>query len=92
LAKNWIRNINRLPRAGFPCGLYSAVFSHNDYRNVEVLADLLLPATEDNSHQPEPGTKEAGVAELISLPAAIPRSRRNFEMGSSSSCSFANTL
>src|SRR5271170_2934974 len=40
-------------------------FSPNEYRTVEVLADLILPATEDSSHQPQPGAKDAGVAEFI---------------------------
>jgi hypothetical protein len=40
-------------------------FSPNEYRTVEVLADLILPATVDDSHQPQPGAKDAGVAEFI---------------------------
>ncbi len=40
-------------------------FSPSEYRTVEVLADLILPATEDSSHQPQPGAKDAGVAEFI---------------------------
>ncbi len=40
-------------------------FSPNEYGTVEVLADLILPATEDSSHQPKPGAKYAGVAEFI---------------------------
>jgi gluconate 2-dehydrogenase gamma chain len=40
-------------------------FSSNEYRSVEVLADLILPVTEDTSHQPQPGAKDAGVAEFI---------------------------
>jgi hypothetical protein len=40
-------------------------FSPNEYRTVDVLADLILPATEDSSHQPQPGAKDAGVAEFI---------------------------
>ena len=40
-------------------------FSPNEYRTVEVLADLILPSTEDSSHQPQPGAKDAGVAEFI---------------------------
>lgn len=40
-------------------------FSPNEYRTVEVLAELILPATEDSSHQPQPGAKDAGVAEFI---------------------------
>ncbi len=40
-------------------------FSPNEYHTVEVLADLILPATEDSSHQPQPGAKDAGVAEFI---------------------------
>jgi gluconate 2-dehydrogenase gamma chain len=40
-------------------------FFPNEYRTVEVLADLILPATEDSSHQPQPGAKDAGVAEFI---------------------------
>jgi len=40
-------------------------FSPHEYRTVEVLADLILPATEDGSHQLQPGAKQAGVAEFI---------------------------
>jgi gluconate 2-dehydrogenase gamma chain len=40
-------------------------FPPKEYRTVEVLADLILPATVDTSHQPQPGAKEAGVAEFI---------------------------
>jgi hypothetical protein len=40
-------------------------FSPTEYRTVEVLADLILPATEDSSQQPQPGAKDAGVAEFI---------------------------
>jgi hypothetical protein len=40
-------------------------FSPNEYRTVEVLADLILPVTEDSSHQHQPGAKDAGVAEFI---------------------------
>jgi hypothetical protein len=40
-------------------------FSPHEYRTVEVLADAILPATEDASHQPQPGAKDAGVAEFI---------------------------
>jgi hypothetical protein len=40
-------------------------FSPNEYRTVEVLTDLILPAMEDSSHQPQPGAKDAGVAEFI---------------------------
>lgn len=40
-------------------------FSPTEYRTVEMLADLILPATEDSSHQPQPGAKDAGVAEFI---------------------------
>jgi gluconate 2-dehydrogenase gamma chain len=43
----------------------SQFFSPTEYRTVEVLADLILPATEDSSHQPQPGAKDAGVAEFI---------------------------
>jgi hypothetical protein len=40
-------------------------FSQPEYRAVEALAELILPATEDGSHRPQPGAKEAGVAEFI---------------------------
>src|SRR5271163_2043571 len=40
-------------------------FSAKEYRTVEVLADLILPATEDSSRQHQPGAKDAGVAEFI---------------------------
>jgi len=40
-------------------------FSPNEYRTVEVLAELILPATEGGSNQSQPGAKEAGVAEFI---------------------------
>jgi hypothetical protein len=40
-------------------------FSPNEYRTVEVLVELILPATEDSSHQHQPGAKDAGVAEFI---------------------------
>ncbi len=47
-------------------GIYSPQFFYpNEYHMVEVLADLILPATEDSSHQPQPGAKDAGVAEFI---------------------------
>jgi gluconate 2-dehydrogenase gamma chain len=40
-------------------------FFPKEYRTVEVLADLILPATEASSHQHQPGAKDAGVAEFI---------------------------
>ena len=40
-------------------------FSPPEYRTVEVLAELILPSTEDAANQPQPGSKEAGVAEFI---------------------------
>jgi gluconate 2-dehydrogenase gamma chain len=40
-------------------------FNPKEYRTVEVLAELILPATEDSAHQLQPGAKEAGVAEFI---------------------------
>jgi hypothetical protein len=40
-------------------------FSSKEYRTVEVLAELILPATEDGSHQHQPGAKDAGIAEFI---------------------------
>ena len=40
-------------------------FTPSEYRTVEVLADLILPATEDSAHKPQPGAKDAGVAEFI---------------------------
>lgn len=47
-------------------GIYSPQFFFpNEYHTVEVLTDLILPATEDSSHQPQPGAKDAGVAEFI---------------------------
>ena len=47
-------------------GVYSPQFFYpNEYHTVEVLADLILPATEVSPHQPQPGAKDAGVAEFI---------------------------
>jgi hypothetical protein len=40
-------------------------FSPNECRTVEVLADLILPATQGSAHQAQPGAKDAGVAEFI---------------------------
>jgi gluconate 2-dehydrogenase gamma chain len=40
-------------------------FSQSQYRTVEVLADLILPAIYDGSQESQPGAKEAGVAEFI---------------------------
>jgi hypothetical protein len=47
-------------------GIYSPQFFYpNEYHTVEVLADLILPATEVRSHPMQPGAKDAGVAEFI---------------------------
>jgi hypothetical protein len=40
-------------------------FAPDQYRTVEVLADLILPATHTSGHKKQPGAKEAGVAEFI---------------------------
>jgi len=40
-------------------------FSPAQYNTIEVLTDLILPATEGDAHQPQPGAKDAGVAEFI---------------------------
>jgi gluconate 2-dehydrogenase gamma chain len=40
-------------------------FSSAQYSTVETLADLILPASENDAHQPQPGAKDAGVAEFI---------------------------
>jgi gluconate 2-dehydrogenase gamma chain len=40
-------------------------FSPSQYRTVEVLVDLILPAIHDGSQKSQPGAKEAGVAEFI---------------------------
>ncbi len=40
-------------------------FSAEEYRSIEVLADLILPSTRDTSQQLQPGAAEAGVAEFI---------------------------
>ena len=40
-------------------------FAPDQYRTVEVLADLILPATYTSGHKKQPGAKEAGVAEFI---------------------------
>jgi gluconate 2-dehydrogenase gamma chain len=40
-------------------------FNPKEYRTVEVLVELILPAAEDSAHQRQPGAKEAGVAEFI---------------------------
>jgi gluconate 2-dehydrogenase gamma chain len=40
-------------------------FSAGEYATVELLADLILPATEDAEKKRLPGAKEAGVAEFI---------------------------
>ena len=66
------------------------------YYTVEVLTDLILPATEDSSHQPQPGAKDAGVAEFIdfmvysdpSIQARISRGHRLAGQGKQASCGF----
>jgi len=40
-------------------------FSPAQYKTVEILSDLILPATENDKHEPQPGAKDAGVAEFI---------------------------
>jgi len=40
-------------------------FSTDQYRTVEVLAELILPAAHSSAHTVQPGAKEAGVAEFI---------------------------
>jgi gluconate 2-dehydrogenase gamma chain len=40
-------------------------FAPDQYRTVEVLADLILPVTHTSGHKKQPGAKEAGVAEFI---------------------------
>jgi gluconate 2-dehydrogenase gamma chain len=57
-------------------------FSPAEYRTVEVLADLILPATEDGSHQPQPGAKDAGVAEFIDFMVySDPSIQKQFQEG-----------
>jgi len=40
-------------------------FSPAEYQTVELLADLILPATHDAAQKLQPGAREAGVAEFI---------------------------
>ena len=40
-------------------------FSPSEYRTIELLTDLILPAIHEARHKPLPGAKEAGVAEFI---------------------------
>jgi gluconate 2-dehydrogenase gamma chain len=40
-------------------------FSSSQYQTVELLAELILPATHDASGKAQPGAREAGVAEFI---------------------------
>jgi len=40
-------------------------FSADQYRTVEELTELILPATHSSAHKVQPGAKEAGVAEFI---------------------------
>lgn len=40
-------------------------FSSAQYQAVELLADLILPAIQNPAQKPQPGAKEAGVAEFI---------------------------
>ncbi len=40
-------------------------FSGSQYQTVELLAELILPATHDAAGKAQPGAKEAGVAEFI---------------------------
>ena len=40
-------------------------FSPVEYQTVDVLAELILPATRDGAGQPQAGAREAGVAEFI---------------------------
>ncbi len=40
-------------------------FTHDQYRTLEVLVDLILPATQSAGHTRLPGAREAGVAEFV---------------------------
>jgi gluconate 2-dehydrogenase gamma chain len=40
-------------------------FSPAQYNTIDVLSDLILPATEGSAHERQPGAKDAGVAEFI---------------------------
>jgi hypothetical protein len=40
-------------------------FSPSQYRTIDVLSELILPATEDSAGKPQPGAKDTGVAEFI---------------------------
>jgi gluconate 2-dehydrogenase gamma chain len=47
-------------------GPYTPQFlSPSQYRTIEVLSELILPASEDSAGKPQPGAKDAGVAEFI---------------------------
>ncbi len=40
-------------------------FTADQYRTVEILVDLILPATHTSTHKKQPGAREQGVAEFI---------------------------